>query len=560
MLRWFLWLLLLPILLPLHAVYRLLAYFKPARRLSLTLRGAVSDIPEPSPFTRRGTALLPILASLSQVERDSAVTTLLVRVEELAIGLGHADELREALRRVRESGTEVVLHADELSTASYWVALGASRIVLSPSGGLGLSGLASEFLLLRGLLDKVGVQAQFRARGKYKSMVERFTAHEMTEPNLEMVSALAQDIYSQLKGHIETSRGIGGAALDEILKNAPLRAKEALDAKLVDELVYEDELASKPPALELSAYARRKARRFLPTRLPAVALLSVRGTIIKGRSGGAGNRNRIGDRSFVKAVKRAVESNAQAILVRVDSPGGSALASDLMWRGLRQATKKKPVFISMGNVAASGGYYISGIGDAPIFASPASITGSIGVVAGKFSVQAVEERIGTRRQQVEVGPRGGFYSSSRAWNEGELQKLEQTVDALYDEFVGKMAEARSVTSEQLDAVAQGRVWTGRQAAERKLVDELGGFHAALAALKERLEIAPDAPVALKEFGKPSFFERLRSSLSGEERALAAVDTALHAVNLGSTNDWALAQLLQNERALFLMPLHIPDKW
>jgi protease IV len=509
MLRWSLGI--LAALLLCAVLWRLFGWWRwrrrPAGALGLVLSGALPDVPAGGgwrSWLRRssGLDLASLLDLLEIAARDPRVESLLVRIEHLECGLARAEEVRSALERFRASGKKVVVYADELGLSGYWVALGASSIRLPPTGALNVSGIAMEFTLLEGVLDRAGIHAQLIARGKYKSMREQFTASRMSDANREMLTSLVTDLNAQLVERVAAARGKSREEVQAAIDSGPFRAEQALGCGLIDQTQYSDQLADELGADDgklqsLGDYrSRLRRRRLLPRRAARVALLNISGTIRSGhdRQGPNGPRA-TGDRSFRQVLRRMAKSpKVRAIVLRVDSPGGSALASDLMWRELNLAAKKKPLLVSMVNVAASGGYYTSALEGVPLWASPNTLTGSIGVVGGKFEVSGLLSKLGVGRETIASGPRANFYAATTRWTAEELEKVDRDIEAAYRDFVTKMAGARRLPYEAIDEVAQGRVWTGRQALEASLVDALGGLWDVKTALRERLSLPKDAPI------------------------------------------------------------------
>jgi protease-4 len=531
MIRIILLLLAAPLWLPWRLVLWLLARSSARPTLQLVLSGALPDLPPPGGllgFLRRtsGPDLISVLNALDAAATDPKLTTLLVRIEHLSCGLARADELRAALGRVRASGKQVIVHADELGLSGYWVALAASSIRLSPTGSLNVSGVAMEFTLLKGLLDRVGMRAQLLARGAYKSMREAFTESSMSEANREMLGSLVEDLSSQLIALVASARGTSPEAARAQLDHGPFRAEEAKERGLIDATQYWTEtwheLGGEDSKVQsLDSYRKRLRRaRLLPRREKQVGLLRISGNIRSGhdRQGRSGTMA-TGSTSLRRAIQQLTKSRrVQAIVLRVDSPGGSALASDLMWHELTLASQKKPIFVSMVNMAASGGYYASALKGVPVWANPTTLTGSIGVVGGKFEVSGLLDKLGVLRETVASGPHANFYSVTTPWNTAELEKLDRDIEALYRDFVSKMAQGRGLSYEALHAVAQGRVWTGRQARGVALVDHLGGLHEVKAAVRERLGLAASAPL---RWAAPAAPRGLRARRASEAETLAS---------------------------------------
>ncbi len=518
-LRWLVWLLLLPLRFPFLLYGAARDRYRPATALELKVAGSLPDVSSSrGVFASPQLPFLPLLLALEHARRDPKLRTVLIRIDEPQFGLGKAEELRQGLAALRAAGKEVVVHADSLNLVSYWLSSCASRVVLSPAGALDVAGIASEFTLFKGLLDKAGVRAQLAARGRYKSMREAFAAEQMSDANREMLESLTADLYEQLVERVAEGRGIEPAQVRTALDSGPFRSSVAKGCGLVDELGYYDELRKgidehKPSRmLGLRRYLERRSRRWLPTRGPVVALVCVDGSIRTGEDGfGPRGRRATGSRRFVRSLKAIADNpRVEAIVLRVNSPGGSVLASDLMWHAIAQAKKHRPLVVSMVDVAASGGYYVSGVQGARIFANSPTLTGSIGVVGGKIEVAGLYEKLGIQRAVVKQGRFADFHRPASSWSTDELEKLEQEIDAHYDEFVEKMAQARGRTVEQIDAVAQGRVWTGAQAQGHALVDELGGLGAALGEVRGSLGLAVDAPIQLLIADRPGFWRALRA--------------------------------------------------
>lgn len=532
--------------------------------LHVVLRGALPDLAPARGLLglfrpARGPELIALLEGLAAAAADDRLTTVLIRIEELSCGLARAEEVRAALARVRAAGKQVIVHADELGLAAYWIALGASSIRLSPMGSLNVSGVAMDFTLLEGLLRRVGVRAQLLARGKYKSYRDVFTEPELTEATREVLSSLVADLSGQLTTLVSLARGQAPEVAYEHIHRGPCRAEQARELGLIDVTQYWDELwqelggeAGRVRGWDGYRTALRK-RRWLPRRQTRVGLLRISGNIRMGhdRQGASGPRA-TGHRSLTRAVRRMARSTrTRAIVLRVDSPGGSALASDLMWRELTLAAAKKPLFVSMVNTAASGGYYTSALAGVTVWASPTTLTGSIGVVGGKFEVSELLGKLGVGSASITSGPNANFYSPLQPWQPAELAKLDQDLDALYRDFVGKMATGRGLSYEAVHAVAQGRVWTGRQARDVSLVDRLGGLHEVAAAVREKLGLTPEASLRWTSAPPATRFGVERDS-SAEELA-RPLGAALSAIpELAEALEFALD--LKGERLLLLSPL------
>ena len=405
---------------------------------------------------------------------------------------------------MRAAGKRVVVFLEEGGLVEYLAALGAGEIIMAPSGALHLVGIASEVVFLKGLLDKVGVKAWLSARGKYKSARETFAEPAMTEANREMTASIVADLYDQLVGAIVESRGLDAEAVKRALDRGPFRPEEAIEARLIDRTAYRDEVekyvegsVARYRPVELGPYLALSTH-LLRGKPVLVALVEVTGHIKTGRSvPGSDGARATGSRSLsheLDALRR--DRRVRAVVVRVESPGGSVLASDVIRRGLLRLREEKPLVVSMANVAASGGYFVAGLSRTPILSDDATITGSIGVLGGKFEARELYEKLGVKKEVIRLGERAAYLSDYRGFTPDEVRKLESDIEAHYRDFVQKMAESRGLSFDELDRVAQGRVWTGRQARECGLVDRRGGLLEALGEVRTQLGLRADAPLAL----------------------------------------------------------------
>jgi protease-4 len=509
-----------------------------------------------------GPSLLDLLAGLERASRDPRIQTVFVKLGPLRLGLARAQEISAALARARDAGKRVVVHMEDGGLAAYVIALGANEVVMPPSGSLNVMGVASEVVFLKGLLDKVGLKAWMRARGKYKSARETFTEGEMTPANREMTSALVGDLHEQLVDAIATARRLPPEAVRERLDQGPFLAPQALALGLIDQVEYVEDIedalkakATKWRPLRLNAYLRLSTHLMPRGRPTVVALVEVTGTIKSGASVPGRERPRAtGSRRFVKEIKAVADDpRVKAVVLRVDSPGGSALASDIMWRALTRVSK--PIIVSMADVAASGGYYVAGVRGASIVASPATITGSIGVLSGKVEASHLYEMLGVKKELIAAGKRGGYFSEARGFSEEDLAKLEADLDAHYALFLSRMAEGRGKTTDEIHAVAQGRVWTGRQALANGLIDAHGGLFDALMRVKSQLGLDAKAPLAIVSPAQKRRFP-LRLSFRGASELFPGARLAAEAADLLSSpalRPLELAAYFASERTLALLP-------
>lgn len=471
--------------------------------LDIHLQGELPEQPAASfssIFERHPASLRTVVASLERAAGDPRVKAAMVRIDDLPMGWGRVDELRAAIARFRKSGKPAYAYMESGGNKEYYLATACSKIFVVPTALLDITGLAAEVMFFRGTLDKLGVEAQFEGIGKYKNAPNQFTQSGFTAPHREQTEALIDGFYSEYTKAIAASRGKTAAQVRQLIDAGPYVAKEARRVGLVDELVYQDELANKvghAGRVSPGRYVRSSWRDTFRSR-PKVAVVYVVGEITSGESqtGSFGGSGTAGSDTVASAIRAAREDDEiKAIVLRVDSPGGSGVASDVMWREVKLAGKEKPVVASMGDVAASGGYYVS-MGSAAIVAQPTTITGSIGVFSGKFSMRGLYDKLGITEEIVTRGSSADLFTSYRPWTESERAKVRSMSEAFYHEFVTKAAEGRGRTYDEVHEVAQGRVWTGRDAMAVGLVDRMGGLREAIDLAKEKAQIDKQQDVEL----------------------------------------------------------------
>lgn len=470
------------------------------------------------------------VASLKLAKRDARIANVLLRPSTLDLPYwAKVQELRDAILDFRKSGKQVVAYLEYGGDREYYLASAADRVFLLPSSPLDLTGVASYEIFLRGLFDRFGATPDFVAIGKYKTAPNQLTEKSMTPSHREMSQSLNRDMYEQLVRGIATGRGKTEEDVRRLLDQGPFAPDDALQYGLVDGLAYEDELDDRVPALRTGMddeghVDEETYRRVTPASIgvrPAskIALLYAVGTIVSGRSGyDPLNGEVIGSDSLVEDIRRIrADDSLKAIVLRIDSPGGSAVASDVIWRELtltRDQAPSRPLIVSMSDLAASGGYYIAMAGNA-IVAQPATLTGSIGIYSGKIALGGTARQYGVGTETVKDGANADIYSPFAPFTPPQREKLMTFMRTFYDGFVEKAAKARNTTPERIDAVAQGRVWTGEQAKAQGLVDELGGLDVAVRLAKQRAKIPADEDVELVLFPRrKTFYEVLSEELGG----------------------------------------------
>jgi protease-4 len=459
-------------------------------------------------FRARGRRLLrPTLRALHDAAEDRHVVGLIAKVggtwpwaamQELRLGV----EAFVASGKPALAWTESFAEGSR-SMAAYVLATAFGEIWLQPGGEIGLLGVGIETTFLRGALDRLGIEPQFEQRYEYKNAADVLLRTEFSEAHREAMERLAESVYEDAVTTIASARRMPDDRVRELIDTGPRTAAEAQAAGLIDRLGYRDQAynamrartGDKPELLFADRW--RPRRKLAPPRHRRghVALVDVRGGIAAGRSR-RGPFGRQAGSDTVSAQLRAAHDNdrAKAVVLRIDSPGGSAVASDVIWREVsRMRESGKPVVVSMGDVAASGGYYIACPAEV-IVALPSTLTGSIGVLGGKLVTDTLLDRLGLTTGTVQQGSRALMYSSRRGFSEEERARFAAIIDAIYIDFVSKVADGRQRPVAEIDAVARGRVWTGRDAAEAGLVDELGGLRDAVRIARERASLPKDAPV------------------------------------------------------------------
>ncbi|HEY1669575.1 MAG TPA: signal peptide peptidase SppA [Trebonia sp.] len=520
--------------------------------LELDLTDGIAEGPPSDPvsalLTMRRTRLQDLLDGLRRAAADDRVRVLVVKVGGSRIGLAKAQELRAAIGDFRRSGKLAIAWAESFGdfvqgNVPYYLATGFDRVYLQPSGTLGLTGVAVEQVFLHGALEKLGIDFESAKRYEYKSAPDQLTESGFTGPAREATARLAESVTEQLAGVVAAGRGLSVERAAVLLSQGPFLAPQALAEGLVDGLMYRDEVYEQarkeagPDATlhYLQRYQRSQSLSDLPRRLgnsvqgmaPGqherfVATIYAHGAIRHGRSGRGPGGGGMGSDTVAAALRAAcADEGARAVVLRVNSPGGSYTASDVIWREVvRLRAAGKPVVVSMGDVAASGGYFISAPADV-IVVQPGTITGSIGVFMGKPVLRELFGRAGVTTDSITDGtgaPSATMFSSSRPFSEAEWARINEWLDAVYADFTDKVASGRRMSAEQVHELARGRVWTGADAIANGLADEAGGLREAIAIARKRAGLPADAPVRI--YPRLSPLDQLRPPESSEARPAA----------------------------------------
>jgi protease IV len=520
----------------------------------------------------RPMALRDTVAAIHRAAEDPRVAGLIARVQLAASPPGAVQELRDAIAAFSAVKPSLAWAETYPGTLSYYLASAFGEVWMQPAGSVGLIGFARNGTFLRDALDKAGIEAQFVARGEYKSATHVFTEDGFTDVDREAVTRMLESVRDQVWQAVAQSRKIDRGALDALADRAPLLRDEAVSSGLIDRIGFRDEAYARiaeligvegvspessdsdekaPPRLYLTRYAGAARSRLAPPlppipgrrSKPTFAVVTLDGTIVDGRGGPQFlpfGTSTVGADTITAALREAAaDDSVSAIVIRVDSSGGSVTASETIWREVKRARERgKPVVASMGAVAASGGYYVS-MGAEAIVANPGTITGSIGVFTGKFVVRDLMDRLGVGSDTVRTNANADAWSMDAPFTPEQQAHREAEVDLLYADFVERVAEGRNLSTEAVDVVARGRVWTGADAFERGLVDELGGFRTAVRRAKVLAGLHVDTEVRIVSYPGSSLLDMVRPRASSQPAAASLPDA------LGALLGRAVAGMLES---------------
>lgn len=491
--------------------------------------------PLPSPSRSFG----ELIASLDAAARDARVHGFVARLQDLSLSPAQIQELRDTVAKLRAAHKFTAIYAEDLGGMSggmgaYYLASAFEKIWLQPVGAVSINGVSAEVPFFKGALDKAGVSAEFRHKGIYKSMPESLTEPGMTPPHRAMMTALVQDLSGQITEGIAKARGFRPEEIRAIVDDSPYTGTMAQKLKLVDRIGYYEDVVDDAKrkagpgaeAVSLADYEPPAPDKRIRKK---IALIVGAGDIISHRAAhmGLSGADMPADK-IAKAFEEAgKDKNVVAAVFRIDSPGGSPEAAETIRHAVQLFQKKgKPVIVSMGGYAASGGYWIATPAD-KIVAEPATFTGSIGVFGGKFVLAGLWQKLGLRFDSVTVGENAGMWSSNHGFTEKQKAKFDSMLADIYDNFISRVAEGRKLTPEAVRAIAEGRVWTGRQAKAVGLVDALGGVDQAVALAKTAAHLPPGQDAALKRFpARKNPFEMLVELMGDDDDAEASLFPAL----------------------------------
>ncbi|MBU0520485.1 signal peptide peptidase SppA [bacterium] len=514
-------------------------------------------------FRPEGRTLHQLRQQIIHYSDDPDVDGLIIRFEGAEMGLAQAQQIRRTLDEFKLSGKHLIAYAEDYSQLEYYIASVCDDVYLMHIGGVDLRGLGVVLGYWKGALDKLGIGVQVVKVADHKTAANSFIYEGTTEAEAEMMNWLLDDVYDQMCGNIAFSRGWEIDDLKTKIDAGPYFSTRALKAELVDDLVYYDEITD---GLKDDGFAIQSEKKYWrmdeydeewpDVRIPKVALIYAEGAIVQGESSsGFFSGDVMGAATIAEAIKTAREDKSiDAIILRVNSPGGSAFASEVIYREVRRTViddkNRKPIIVSMGNVAGSGGYYIACAADT-IIAEEGTITGSIGVLGGKINLQGLNQKIHHNTETIKRGEHADAWRMHRPFTEEEMGILQDAVEAIYDDFITRVAESRPLTKEQVNEVGEGRVWTGKQAVDNQLVDLLGGIDLAFEVTRSMIGVEPGSTMKLSIFPKhKNFFQTAQNEL------VQIASPGLPAEIVEALQPLSLMMELYDGEPLMLMPYSI----
>jgi protease-4 len=526
--------------------------------------------PQRAIFGESGESYLHLLQRMSAAATDRSVKAIVLHLDRTPFSFAQVEEILAVIDQAQANDTQVIAYiGEESGNGATMIASSADLVLMHPAQQLGLVGLSAELQYFRGTLDLVGVKPQFSRRSEYKSAAEAMTHTGASAASREQMDALLDDISERLVRRIADGRGLEIGEVKKLIDQGPFTADEAIKASLIDGTAFPDEVSAKVEAhlkrdVSLDDEWQLTDKRKGWKAPKEIAIILVEGVITSGQSrrpGMFGGGQTAGSDSILAQLSAAKKSSSiKAVILRVDSPGGSAFASDEIWRGVEEFQKSgKPVVVSMGGVAASGGYYVSSGADA-IYASPSTITGSIGVIGGKYSMEGLYDKLGIRYELYNRGRNAAMFSSSKPFDDTEFAAFDKMIGDIYAQFTNKVAVGRAMEQEEVEQVARGRVWSGTDARERKLVDQLGGFSDALDRARVEAGIAPGTRVELVTLhtggGRGETLTRAGVQAIGQALLPPILQNSSASNPLSAFEHW---QRLQGERVWALMPYQLEIK-
>ena len=483
---------------------------------------------------------------------DNKVDGILIKIEQNEYGMATSQEIRDAIFDFRSKGKKAICYMGIGGNKEYYIASACDKIYLNKAGSLNLYGIRSEFSSYKGFLDKLGVQADLYRIGKYKSATEMLTNEAMSDAYKESLNSVLDDLHDQMIKGIADGRKVSYDRVQEWIDRGPYTANEAKEADIVDDLIYADQIddvskqviGRKVTKITDKEYEERKYRYYDWKEKPKIAVIYADGLMLPGKSVFSDSAiipSIMGSDTITSAIKKArTDDSIKAIVLRIDSGGGSVFASDLIWREIMLTKGKKPFIVSMADSSASGGYYIACPADV-IIAEPGTITGSIGIITGKISLRGLYDKLGIKKEIIKKGENSDIYTDYNPFNDQQKMIVERQLNEMYDSFVNKVAQGRNLKEDYVDSIGQGRVWTGKQAKELGLVDRLGGLNQAILTAVEKANLKDKSPDIVRLPKREFLWQRL----SIENPSLLNIKPLFY---LPGVED-----ILSNNKFYFLMP-------
>lgn len=503
--------------------------------LRLKLNKPISEVEFDNPFDGLGAlgsssstiGLVQLKQAIASAKEDDKIQGIYLDMPRLIAGMGVIEEIRNELIDFKSSGKFIVAYGENYSESSFYLSTVADQVYLNPEGDIEFNGLDMDVTFLKGMMEKLEIEPQIFRVGDFKSAVEPYIRKDMSDENRLQLTSLLNSIYDNMLHNIATSRNIELKELTEISDKMLARnPQEALRLRLIDDLYYEDQVytslrdklgINSDDNIEFISYGDYKQTVSSYQRSDnEVAIIVASGEIVSGK----GEMTTIGSKKFAAEIRKArKDDDIKAVVLRINSPGGSFIASDVMWREIELTAKEKPIIASMSDVAASGGYYMAMACDT-IVAQPNTITGSIGIFSMLFNVEGfMENKLGITTDEVKTGEYSSLYTMSRPLTNQEKRIIQKETNAGYETFTSKAAQGRNMNIDDLKAIASGRVWTGTQALENGLVDMLGGLDDAISVATEKANISDDYKIRYYPEQK-SVFEQIVDDLSGDVKVEA----------------------------------------
>ncbi len=508
--------------------------------LVLNMKGIILDGPSNNPAVQRvlgedAQTRQGVVNNIRKASHDPRIVGILLNFDGYGMTSSTALEIRDELLKFKDTGKKIFAYMEGPGKRSYFLASPAHKIYMPPPGNVYLRGWRAKIPFYKDVLDKIGITPEFIYIGKYKTAPQIFTMNHISDEYREVINDILDAYHGDYVKQIATVRNVPIEKVKTWIDDGLYSATEALEAGMIDELLYEDELeqrlqvelglaANLEEAEELEAntinnsqYARVKVKApWLHKKGEKIAVVYAQGSIVSGESPPSSHSGIIASDTMTELLKELAEDEEiKGIILRINSGGGGATASSMIWNAVHKAKQKKPVVISMSGAAASGGYMISAPADS-IVAYPLTITGSIGIFGGKFSMKGLFDFIGLNVEIIKRGKNATMFTDAQVWTESERERFRHFIQAGYDDFIEKVGEGRGLSVEAVDEIAQGRVWTGQQALELGLVDKLGGMETAIEVIKEKIGISEAEDVQLVDYPKMQnpaqlFLKRLRET-------------------------------------------------